>query len=92
MFGFESQLLFAIVATLQVLGLVSVAVVRSTEYATASDSFQRIYFVLLLAVGTATILTALAGNSYWITMGITLAVMVVGATLDLCRERQPAEF
>ena len=92
MFGFESQLLFAIVATLQVLGLVSVAVVRSTEYATASDSFQRIYFVLLLAVGTATILTALAGNSYWITMGITLALMVVGATLDLCGERQPAEF
>ena len=92
MFGFESQLLFAFVAVLQVLGLVSVAVVRSTEYAAASDSFQRIYFVLLLAVGTATILTALAGNSYWITMGITLAVMAVGATLDLCRERQPAEF
>ena len=42
MFGFESQLLFAFVAVLQVLGLVSVAVVRSTECAAASDSFQRI--------------------------------------------------
>jgi hypothetical protein len=47
------------------------------------------FYVSLLAVFTITLIAVSVGHQVWISSGTTLAIMAVGATLDVGR-REPA--
>lgn len=83
-----SPALFWLASLLQVAGLASVVIARLTEGCRGQLCFQRVFYLCLLAVGVASMLTVEFGSRYWLSFGITLAIMAVGATLELGRSAE----
>lgn len=75
--------LLAIVTLVQLFGLLSLALLRVTERHFHQALYQQMFFVGLCLVGLATMCCLQCNDSSWITSAITLATMVLGATLDL---------
>jgi hypothetical protein len=74
---------FCLAVIVQTLGLASVVAVRASRDATRGTVARWLFFSALTAVGLATQLMVLTGNILWLPCGITLALMVLGATFDL---------
>ena len=83
MIWIDHGLAFWLMAAVQGMGLLSLAVARVGEHTTASTPCRWVFFVCLLLVGLATMLSLASGTGQWAASGMTLSLMVVGATLDL---------
>jgi hypothetical protein len=76
---------FFIAVIVQAVGLASVVAVRAAQDVTRGTAARWLFFSALTAVGLVTQVMLLTGNVLWLPCGITLALMVVGATFDLGR-------
>ena len=86
MIWIDHPLMFWIMVAVQLGGLLSLAATRVGERSSVCVPCRCLFFVCLLLVGFATILSVTCGLGQWASGGTTLSVMVVGATLDLRRE------
>ncbi len=66
----------------QVIGFISLALIRVGEGSDWARFSHRVFFVALCIVGVTTIMDAAAANGVWIAGGATLAVMLVGSIFD----------
>jgi hypothetical protein len=83
MIWIDHPLMFWLMAAIPVIGLFSLALTRVGENTTACCLCRSVFFVSLLLVGLATMLSAVSGLGQWAVGGATLSLMVVGSTLDL---------
>lgn len=75
-------LLVCCVSSVQMLGLMSVALARLTQGSRAERLTQRLFYFFLVSVAATTMLAAGLGSGWWPMCGMTFGVMIVGATLD----------
>lgn len=80
----ESALLF-VFASVQVIGLLSLAGTRMSGETCWHRFFCGSFLCCLLAVGMATMYAITCHSGWWVSCGATLSVMSVGGTLDLGR-------
>ncbi|MCO6456440.1 MAG: hypothetical protein J5I93_14175 [Pirellulaceae bacterium] len=83
-------ILFVAAVVIQVLGLASAVFARLSERWVRRASWYPLFYCALLAVGGMTLLAVAVGHGIWISCGMTLAIMAVGATFDGGMRRQPA--
>jgi hypothetical protein len=87
----KTPLLLCCLGTIQLLGLISAAVVRLSEGSPQQTAWHRAFLACLGLVGVSTILSSMgAAAGYWISSGTTLSVMVIAATCDFGRSADPA--
>lgn len=77
---------------IQLAGAASVIHTRRNERSRSSGSAQKWFFILLLAVGLATMIGIHTGHSTWLSGAATLGLMAIGATVDLRTERRNPAF
>jgi hypothetical protein len=82
----DHPLVFWLMAAVPFLGLFSLALTRVAEQTAAGAPCRCVFFVCLLLVGLATMLSVASGMGQWTVGGATLSLMVVGSTLDLRRD------
>lgn len=76
---------FCVLSAIQGLGLLGLIASRLGE---RCYFCQSMFFFAMLIVATATLCSVLVGSGTWAISGTTLALMVVGATLDCGRLQQ----
>jgi len=86
--------ILAVVAILaiQLAGVASVVHTRLKERSLAAARSQKWFFILLLAVGLATMIGIQSGHSTWLSGAATLGLMAIGATIDFRGERRSPAF
>ena len=67
---------------IQLLGLASIVALRLCGSDRSRAACQRLFVLLLLALGLITVLSVGADSDSWVTSGATLSVMTVCATFD----------
>jgi hypothetical protein len=85
-------IVFAVAVLVQFVGLVSVSLARVGERSSAQSCCQLVFFVCLLLVGIVSVLAVSAGIGCWFVCATTLALMALGATLDLRRSPEYSAF
>jgi len=81
--------LFYLLMAIQAAGILSMFFNRATEGTRLHGLSHGLFFAAFASVGFSAI-TALAWHSHcWIVAGITLGIMIVGATCDFNHTRQP---
>ena len=83
MFPSDESTFFVLAIITQVIGAVSVAATRLAERSERPSTAQGFFLLCLLAVGLVTGLSLSHGSGTWLFSAATLAVMSIGATLDL---------
>jgi hypothetical protein len=78
----DEGLLFAGVTAIQVLGILALMLARVGQRSNSPGLFQALFLFCLTVVGLSAVVGAGYGSGYWIVSGVTLAIMVVGGTLD----------
>ncbi len=86
------DLLFWVLAAIQLLGVFTCVVTRLVESTRAAASCQMVFVASLLVMGGATMAAMYCGSICWISCGSTLSIMVVGATLDFRGNMEPSPF
>jgi len=76
---------FCIIVAIQLVGLTSVVAARTIRDLASGPPIYWLFFLSLTAVGFLTGVLFLAGSVLWFPCGVTLSVMVLGATFDLRR-------
>jgi hypothetical protein len=74
---------FLISIVLQVLGIANLVAVRAYSDDTRGSMAQAMFFASLAVVGLFTVVMVFYGCVLWLPCSVTVAVMVLGATLDL---------
>ena len=74
---------FCIIVAVQLIGLTSVLAARTIRDFANGPSVHWLFFLSLTAVGFLTGVLFLVGSVLWFPCGVTLSLMVVGATFDL---------
>ena len=77
---------------IQLAGAASVVYTRLKERSPAPGASHKWFFILLLAVGLATMIGIHTGHSTWLSGAATLGLMSIGATVDLRAERRSPAF
>jgi fatty acid desaturase len=80
------------ILVIQLAGAASVIHTRLNEHSRASGSARKWFFILLFAVGLATMIGIHTGHSTWLPGAATLGLMAIGATVDLRTERRGPAF
>lgn len=83
------SIFFALVAV-QAIGLLSLFVARAAENSPLHAATQIFFLASLGGVGLSAMVALSFRSHSWIVAGITLAVMIVGATCDFSQSRRPA--
>lgn len=78
-----------VMLTLQVLGLATACLTRTSQGSRMQSTVQLFFFVSLLLVGAGTIVAIGLGPGYWMASGATLSLMVVAA---VCEFDRPVEL
>ncbi len=81
--------LYWLLGLAQVLGLTSACAARLAG-GSRREVCQRLFLAFLLLIGVATMVAVALGPRFWLTSGVTLALMVLTATGDLGRSGQAA--
>lgn len=76
-------LCFAVAVLIQIVGLASMCAARLNEHSGLQKWTQRLFFASLASLGAVTIGAVVFQAAYGLWCGTTLALMAVGATLDL---------
>ncbi len=76
------QILFWVVALVQVLGLAAMLLYR-IERVVAPGLAQGLFVAALLLVGAGAVLTFCCHDSNWLSSGVTLCLMAVGGTIEV---------
>jgi hypothetical protein len=76
-------LLLGVAVLMQILGIAAAISARLSQTPVARKCSYRVFYVSLLAVFAITLLAVHVGHGVWISTGTTLAIMAVGATLDV---------
>jgi hypothetical protein len=79
-------------ALIQIAGVVCTILTRLAVEGRAQAAFQKLFLVSLLAVGGAALIAIAVRSQYGFSCGLTLALMAVGATLDLRRTKHSPAF
>jgi hypothetical protein len=80
------------ILAIQLAGAASIVHTRLKERSRTPGSSQKWFFILLFAVGLATMIGIHAGHSTWLSGAATLGLMSIGATVDLRAERRSPAF
>jgi hypothetical protein len=80
------------IAIVQLAGLICMVLTRIYAEGPARAVFQRLFYVSLLAVGGAALASITLRSQYGFSCGLTLAIMALGATLDLRRAKNAPAF
>ncbi len=75
--------------TVHVLGLACTWAARASEGSRGQTPCQYLFYLCLAVVGTTAIFSMHMATGFWITSGLTLGVMIVGATVTGRRTEQP---
>ncbi len=81
---------FWVILTTQIAGILSVVVARLGERSQGAAAFQRTFFFCLFAVGLATVSAIYLQAGSWLLGAVTLGVMAIGATLDFSSSQAAA--
>lgn len=76
-----------LLVTIQLVGTVALLLIRITTTGRWQQIGQGLFLLWMAVVGVATLSVVHVGCQRWLPMGTTLAVMVLGATIDLSRIR-----
>lgn len=82
MFGLSTPSAFWTMVAINAVGIISLIVARLKTSASSQSWFHAFFFAALAMVGLAMIATVIESSGYWIWFAITVAIMVVGATVD----------
>ena len=88
MIELENYLAFAILVTLQVLGLASAAVARISIGSRHQGKFQWVFLSCLGLVGMSMVISLGVAPGLWIGSGAILAVMALATTCEFGRSRR----
>jgi len=77
---------------IQLAGAASVVHTRLKERSLAAARSQKWFFILLLAVGLATMIGIQTGHSTWLSGAATLGLMAIGGTVDFRTERRSPAY
>ena len=77
---------------IQVAGVLCTILTRLAAEGRAQAIFQKLFYLSLLAVGGAALAAIALRSQYGFSCGLTLALMAVGATLDLSRAKKSPAF
>lgn len=77
---------------IQLAGVVCTILTRLAVEGRAQAVFQKLFFLTLLTVGGAALAAIAMRSQYGFSCGLTLALMAVGATLDLRRAKRAPAF
>lgn len=88
MMGIHEHATFWAAVVLQIVGVASVVGARLGERFGFRLFSQRLCYVCLLLIGSATMLAVVCGSDLWFAFATTLALMSVGATIDFGRSRR----
>lgn len=85
-YGYE-----VVIALAQMLGLLGMVLTRLVGTPRTQGICQTLFLCWMAIVGLGTLALVHYGCQFWLPLGITLAVMALGATIDLSRtpQRQP---
>lgn len=83
---------FAVAVLVQLLGIASMFVARLSEESGSQKWTQPLFFACLASLGAVTIGAIACHAACWLSCGTTLAIMTVGATLDLKRTSCASNF
>ena len=83
------EVIWALISV-QVLGLACTWAARACEGSAGQTICQCLFFVFLALVGTEAAFAMEISTGLWLSSGLTLGVMVVGATCSGRRSQQPA--
>ena len=77
--------LYVLLIAVQILGAIGLIASRLGEKWGRLGACQILFFLAMMTVASATIVSLLFDNGSWAVSGTTLSVMVVGGTLDCGR-------
>lgn len=81
-----------LLVTLQLGGAIALLLIRIAAPGRCQQIGQWLFFAWMAIVGVGTLSVVHVGCQLWLPMGTTLAVMVLGATIDLSRFRVGSPF
>ncbi len=73
----------AAILAIQLAGVASLVYTRLNDRSYLSGSPHKWFFILLLAVGLATMIGIQTGHGTWLSGAATLGLMAIGATVDI---------
>lgn len=79
----QDGILFCIAIVVQAAAILSVVIARLGQREESQVRYERFFFSCLGLVAVICLLTTWTGIGSWMMNGITLAVMALGATIDL---------
>jgi hypothetical protein len=88
----SEAVVFGIAVVVQLVGMLSVALARSSERSAAHAICQLLFFTCLLVVGGIAVLSISSGIRCWFVCATTLPMMALGATLDMRGSQQASAF
>ena len=86
--GMDNLMLLALVTLVQLGGLAGMVIARLSEKSQQPTICYAVFYACMALVATTALFAANAGEGYWLLSGTTLAIMVIGATLDLDNNRR----
>ena len=86
------EVIFWVLAAIQVLGVLSCLMARLGEATAAASSCRHVFVASLASVAAAMMYAFYCGSPCWATCGATFALMCVGATLDPRGKMEPSAF
>jgi hypothetical protein len=88
----NEAIVFGVAVLVQIVGLLSVVLARTSERSPAQAFCQTLFFTCLLVVGALAVVSISSGIRCWFVCATTLPMMALGATLDLRRSPQYSAF
>jgi hypothetical protein len=79
-------------ATVQLLGMASAWLARLSEGTAHQARFQRFFFVSLVVVGGATMVSLRLPPVYWLISAVTFTLMIMVVVCDFSRSGQTESF
>jgi hypothetical protein len=89
---FVEVLAVVAIFAIQLAGAASVVHTRLKQRSLAAARSQKWFFILLLAVGLATMIGIQTGHSTWLSGAATLGLMAIGGTVDFRTERRSPAY
>ena len=88
----SAPLLFAILALIQVFGLLSTLLARISQGSSKHEHCQRLFLFALALVGSTAIAAVNMTSDTWLYSGVTLSVMILGTTWDFRRPEEAGSY
>ena len=88
MLELRESLIFWFAFTTQSCGIITMILSRLNGCRSSQLRYQVAFYLCLVSIGSMMMAAVIFESGYWISFAITIAVMIIGTTLDLGHSRQ----